>query len=319
MDIFYSFVENFISKNNYKNTNANCNVQGLELFTINIQDEKNKNKILEELINFIKTNSKDLVLLDTNSNKNLSIVEKFVYELGLYHLRRLGLIGDHLVNSIDKYYIEFWFKCESDIPESKIIHEFHVDKDEELFTKNNILKCPILSTITYLSDSIYPLVITNIKYDDLSCKENLLNKEKEFIMVYPKELRHICFDCKYFHGVVDLEPDTFIHSNKGNEHNESKENERIVLVFNIWKNYIPIERNYFISNKIKTKLYPKEQNILSIKPYSKYKIYSEIIPNSNMSKYILNLISDSHDKYFYKKNINLELAYRSEVVKITSY
>ena len=127
MDIIYSFVENFISKNNYKNTNSNCNVQGLELFTINIQNEKNKHKILEELIYLIKTNPKDLVLLDTNSNKKFySIIEKFVYELGLYHLKRLGLIGDHLINSVDKYYIEFWFKCEFDIPESKIIHEFFV-------------------------------------------------------------------------------------------------------------------------------------------------------------------------------------------------
>ena len=133
------------------------------------------------------------------------------------------------------------------------------------------MKCPILSTVTYLSDSTYPIVISNIKYDDFGSEKRIIDKKKELTLVFPKKLKHICFDCKFFHGVVNLNPDNFVQ-NKLN-------NERIVLVFNIWKNYVPIERNYFASNKIKTKLYPREKNILSINPYNNYKIkrlhYSE--------------------------------------------
>lgn len=305
MDYIYDFIENFFY--------TNKNVINLDFFTIDIKDDKNK--ILEELIEFIKTNPKDLVLLDTSSNKkSYTIVEKFVYELGLFHLKRIGLIKDYIVNSVDKYYIEFWFKCESDIPESKIIHEFHVDKDEELFTKNNILKCPILSTVTYLSDSTYPIVISNIKYDDFSSGKKILDKKKELTLVFPQKLKHICFDCKFFHGVVNLNPDNLVQ-NKLN-------NERIVLVFNIWKNYIPIERNYFEYNKtktiIKTKLYPRVNNILSINSYNDYKISNIKIPNIKISKYIGDLISGHHDKNFYNKNINLESVYTSEIIKIIS-
>lgn len=262
MDLIYNFIEPFFitTKDNIK----------LELFTIDIKDQENTNKILEELINLIKTNSKDLVLLDKNPYKKFySLVEKFVYELALYHLKRLSLIDKNSVSSLDKYYVEFWFKFESEIPHSKIIHDFHVDKDEELFTKNNILKCPILSTVTYLSDSNYPLVISNIKYDDLASRKDLLNKSKELVLLFPQKLRHICFDCKNFHGVVDLNPNNI----------KIKKNERIVLVFNIWKNYIPIERNYFEKSNTKINFYKKEENILSIKSFNNYKLYNPFVSN----------------------------------------
>jgi hypothetical protein len=168
------------------------------------------------LIEFIKINPKDLVLLDTNPNKkSYSIVEKFVYELGLFHLKRLGLVNNFFTNSQDKYYIEFWFKYEFTSqfqPDNQILHPFHVDKDEELFTKNNILKCPILSTVTYLSDSTYPIVISNIKYDDFGSEKRIIDKKKELTLVFPKKLKHICFDCKFFHGVVNLNPDNFVQN-----------------------------------------------------------------------------------------------------------
>lgn len=302
MENILSFQENIL---NLSNNDVN-----LKFFTIDIKSDK-KN-ILEELIEFIKNNPKDLVLLDTNPNKkSYTIIEKFVYELGLFHLKRLHLTDNFLSNSQDKYYIEFWFKYESEFKsDNQIIHQFHVDKDEELFTKNNILKCPILSTLTYLSDSLYPLVISNIKYNDLAYKNKIISKKKELTLVFPKKLKHICFDCKFFHGVVDLEPDNFIYNNL--------DNERIVLVFNIWKNYIPIERNYFLSNNLESKLYLREQNILSIILHNNYKILNTKIPNIKMSKYIIELISDYHDKYFYKKNINLELVYKNEIINILS-
>jgi hypothetical protein len=124
MDYIYGFMENFF---NLSNNDIN-----LEFFTIDIDGDK-KN-IYEELIEFIKINPKDLVLLDTNPNKkSYSIVEKFVYELGLFHLKRLGLVNNFFINSQDKYYIEFWFKYEftsQSQSDNQIIHPFHVDKDE---------------------------------------------------------------------------------------------------------------------------------------------------------------------------------------------
>lgn len=219
----------------------------------------------------------------------------------MYHFQRLNL-----QYNINEYCIEFWFKNENYCDNSKIIHHFHVDKDEELFIKNKILKCPILSTVTYLTDSLHPLIISNIKYDDLSNINNIKNKTKEFILFFPKTLKHICFDCKNFHGVINL-----------NNNTDKIITERIVLVFNIWKNYIPIYRNYYRNNS-KEKLYNKNDNIIKIYPELNNQILNLTINNNIMNSYIFGLIANTHDKNFYTSNFNLNLIYKNNIVKIKS-
>lgn len=182
--------------------------------------------LLEQQINVIapSNNESDTYILDKNK-KELSLIEKFVYDNALHQLTR---INKNLNNN--DIYIEFWFKRE--ITYNNINHtcnglyNFHVDKDENMYKQTRAYKNPILSNITYLNDSTFPLLLTDINNDIYMFKEFNENNRLEFI--FPVKGKSITFDGSLIHGVADpfkiCNADNTIHS-------------RVIIVMNLWDNH----------------------------------------------------------------------------------
>jgi len=195
------------------------NKQKFNSWNINLKD----NKIYDKIIN--SCNIKQVYLLNTNKEK-YSLIEKFILELVKFHSIRLN--KDFTSNN---YYIEFWIKKQED---NNSEHLFHIDKDEIYLKKYSQLFVPILSSVTYLTTSTNPTIITNINDN----KNNFNNIHKQnFIISFPKKLNHITFQGKYIHGVKKIK-DIII---------ENIDSFRITLMFNIWERK-PYLRNFYINN-----------------------------------------------------------------------
>jgi hypothetical protein len=203
----------------------------------------------KELIECIQ-NSK-LYLLNTNKKK-FNLIEKIVYELAMFHLYRLNINFDP-----EHYFIEYWTKLEIVNPNQVIVHEYHVDKDENLLTNEKILKYPLLSTVTYLNDNIYPTIISNIKANGYKT----FNKNK-LLLSFPKKLKHISFYGNNVHGVQKI-------FNTKNNNNIIRK----TLMFNIWENHVPLKLYQNMSNYMYDKLnikvlYSKNNSIINLKIFS---------------------------------------------------
>jgi hypothetical protein len=152
----------------------------------------------------------DITYLLNTKTTNMSIIEKFVYDLAMYHFKRLNIQYD------DNKYIEFWFK--NDKKNSK---NLHIDCDEYArnINKDKPYDVPFLSCLTYFTDNdISPTIITNIDKEHHNTKDL---DHGEIVMSFPKKMKHICFNGgKYYHGSMNI-------SNTNNQ-------ERNLLVLNLW-------------------------------------------------------------------------------------
>jgi hypothetical protein len=120
-----------------------------------------------------------------------SVIEKIVYDIAMFHFKRLGIEYNK-----EDHIIEFWFKY-------KFCSTCHVDTDEYERDFNNKFKyqenSPILTCITYFSESNIPTIITDITSDDYK-NDNYSEKNKIFLS-FPKYLKQITFNGgKYHHG-----------------------------------------------------------------------------------------------------------------------
>ena len=90
--------------------------------------------------------------LDTTKNE-FSIVEKFVYDIANFHLKRLNMDFD------ENTFVTFWINKTT----SKCSINFHLDRDDyEDRVYNTTTNLPFLSAITYLNDCNSPTMFTNI-------------------------------------------------------------------------------------------------------------------------------------------------------------
>jgi hypothetical protein len=172
---------------------------------------------------FMTRNDSMSYLLNPNLEK-YNIIEKIVYDIAMFHFRRLGIEYNK-----DEYYIEFWFK-------GTFKSTCHIDTDEYEREFNCDFKYengPILSCVTYFSESNIPTIITDITSDDYK-NDNYSEKNKIFLS-FPKYLKQITFNGgKYYHGTCKIfENDISIN--------------RYVLVINLWngkQNKIPYFDNH---------------------------------------------------------------------------
>jgi hypothetical protein len=143
---------------------------------------------------FLPRNDNMTYLLNTNQDK-YSFIEKFVYDIAMFHFKQLGIEYNK-----DDHFIEFWFKY-------NYISTCHVDTDEYEHKFNSDFKykenSPILTCITYLSESNIPTFITDINYND---NINECYSEKNKInLSFPKYLKQITFNGgNYFHGTCKV-------------------------------------------------------------------------------------------------------------------
>lgn len=180
----------------------------MELNTINIWDIKLNNELKDEIREYIlETDNVNLGLFDVSKNK-LNIIEKLAYDIVNFHVNRLNIQDD--------YYIEYWIKNKN-----KYINQLHIDCDEEL-RGQNIFEYPILSCVTYLNDSDYPFILTDIDLDDYKYKD--FNDSKKINIFFPKKYSHVAFNPINYHGAID------IFSN-----NTNNANNRALLAINIWR------------------------------------------------------------------------------------
>ena len=118
--------------------------------------EKNK----ELLIDYINNNGDfktSTNILNTNQTV-FTLVEKIIYELAMFHFKRLNIEYDP-----NRYFIEYWWKSYTfstdKVFKSNQLHSFHSDKDEYAYRATKKLIHPFLATVTYLNDSLFPTLI----------------------------------------------------------------------------------------------------------------------------------------------------------------
>jgi hypothetical protein len=193
----------------------------------------NDNKINENIVDLIKNTPNQLYLLNFKKEQ-FNLIEKYVYDIAVFHLKRLN------IDLNDEIFIEFWFKSKIIDSFDKIygINNFHVDCDEEEKSKHNKIIHPILSCVTYGSDSLQPTIITDVNYDDYKFK-NFENKEM-IQVIFPEKNKHITFDGSYMHGAGNIFDIDHIKLTDINY-----EKERIMLAINLWK-HRPLNIKYFV-------------------------------------------------------------------------
>jgi hypothetical protein len=172
-------------------------------------------------------NNRDTSLLDMDKS-SYSTLEKYVYDIAMFHLKRLqnGESSESLDEIKDKYYVEFWVKNKYQTP------ALHVDCDEYLRKEQLEYNYPLLSSVTYLNDSNIPTVITNIDMDRYMFKD--FEKDLKLFFSFPKKGKQITFDGKYYHGSAFLDYDNAV----------SKNEDRYIIAVNLW-NKKPTNVGYY--------------------------------------------------------------------------
>jgi hypothetical protein len=168
-------------------------------------------KVLNEINNILE---KANYLLDMNKQK-YSILERYVYDIASFHLKRLNTHIESDDDIKNNYYIEFWGKSKH------ATSVLHVDCDEKLKIEQLEYKYPLLSSVTYLNDSNTPTVITNIDMDRYMYKD--FEKDQNLFFSFPKKGKQITFDGKYYHGSAILDKE-FDVSNE----------DRYIIAINLW-------------------------------------------------------------------------------------
>jgi hypothetical protein len=234
--------------------------------------------------NFIIESLNGTKLLNT-SQDNFNLLEKYVYDISMFHFNRLSIEYNSKI-----HYIEFW--CKNTVE----LNNFHFDCDEyEKKMENNYIY-PLLSNIIYLNDSVYPTIITDVDLEKYKYKE--FQKEKNITFVFPRKNKHITFDGSKRHGVTSIFEE---HNNKP----------RYIIAINLWDRK-PTNVEYYQKNETtKTYTYNNQTQILNINPCNEVK---NIIIVKNMinhdffenlfyrNKKICSIFSDLLKKEVYENN-----------------
>ncbi len=255
-----------------------------------------------KLINTVIDNVNIPIMLLNYNKKKFNLLEKFVYDIALYHFSRLNLEWDN-----DNYYIEFWVKNNKYSKKHNIIHSFHYDKDETYYHTNNIFKYPLFSTVTYLNDSIHPTIITDILNNDMNNIEQLKKRDKEIYISFPKKLKHIYFNGSCLHGVCDIFDDN------NDFHNID---DRLTIMFKVWEKDKPLNKEDY-SDEINNTIH-KNNLLFEIHEQKLDNIY-KIKPNLiEINHFVKNIIGDKLQLSFIKQYINKDIFNKYDIIKISN-
>jgi hypothetical protein len=261
-----------------------------------------------ELLLEIDNNLGGSNLLDFNKEQ-FSLLEKYVYDIAVFHFKRLKLISEtdvNLNNIVDKYYIEFWVKNKYQTS------GLHVDCDEHLRINNLEYNYPLLSSVTYLNDNNFPTLITNIDIERYMYKE--FEKDLSLFFSFPKKNKQITFDGKYFHGSAIIDDE----SQPVNPSDEP----RYILAINFWDKkptnveyYKPITCNFYETNElihIEFDELKEESNILIFgldKDIINYNLFDDILyrENNHLFKNFKNIVINNSGNESKNKITNYKL------------
>lgn len=209
------------------------------------------NNYEEQIINCMKSyEKKRLFLLDTR-HSDFDLMEKVVYEIAMFHFKRLNINFDP-----NKHFIEFWFKntvFKNSDNYAHNINSFHYDCDENERRINNKQYKPLMSCVNYLNDNEFPLLLTEIDLEEYKFKK--FENKNNIQIIFPKKNKQVTFDGTKYHGVVDI-------FNKMNYDTDTDTKfERYMLAINLW-NKKPLNIDYYVNtNNVK---FSKEDKIVTI-------------------------------------------------------
>jgi len=128
-----------------------------------------------------------------NFKENIKIdsIEKLVYDIYNFHYKKF--------KELENTYITFSFKTHNE-REEKL--DLKIKYDEYKKINENKYIYPLLHSITYLNDSICPLLITNIDNNQYKFKE--FNNQESIIFSFPKKGKHIVFDPSKYHSYLEI-------------------------------------------------------------------------------------------------------------------
>ena len=148
------------------------------------------------LINFIRANTHKRGLNSYQLNKNVedhSDLEKIVYRMAQHDISYMKN------DNIDNFKVTFFTKCYKTNGNDV---NMHVDFDDLDFIKNGKETMhPVMSSVTYLSISSNPTIITNITGDDIYDSNDINNRD-----IHAWESKHKNYDLKklkYFAPLVN--------------------------------------------------------------------------------------------------------------------
>jgi len=149
----------------------------------------NYNNFEEQIINCIKQYKKGLLLLDVCKN-NFDLIEKVVYDIAMFHFKRLNIIFNQ-----KEHYIEFWFKdslYKNKLHNLETTNSFHCDCDEDERKINKKMYNPLMSCVSYFNNNEFPMLLTEINFEEYKFK-NFENKNSIQI-IFPEKNKQITFD-----------------------------------------------------------------------------------------------------------------------------
>jgi hypothetical protein len=254
----------------------------MDIFCWNI-DGQNKEREFSFLHDIIMTNRFCTFLINAELEK-FSLLEKYVFDLAMFHFNRLDITFDK-----NKHYIQFWWKNQF------TDNNFHVDCDKYDLYVNNKMTYPLLSCITYINENNYPTAITNITQSEIGEKKIQTIPDFNYIYLsYPKKYKHIAFNGKKYHGMINLtNNDNFKHGC------------RLILCMNLLDSHpknVPyydsnLHNNHFLeqySMDVSNILFSKEEKIFSL--HSDSSISTFEIENA--------LTKNFYENIFFSKNIS---------------
>lgn len=252
------------------------------------------------LINFIRANTHKRGLNSYQLNKNVedhSDLEKIVYRMAQHDISYMKN------DNIDNFKVTFFTKCYKTNGNDV---NMHVDFDDLDFIKNGKETMhPVMSSVTYLSISSNPTIITNITGDDIYDSNDINNVEVEkdvySLIYYPDKYDHIVFEGgKYYHGEIPMDNMYLPFSNTSLDCSNKLCEERLILVMFLWKKedlpIIPYYQNDYIA-------------------YSLIDRYENHLKNTEqLDRYICDIVNQNNTN-----NENYKLEINAKKVNIINY
>ena len=155
-------------------------------------------------------------LLDLNKS-SYTVLEKYVYDITIFHLKRLNFIDE-----MQHWYIEFGFNSYN--PKSPNI------KSTITSSNNRVTLYPYLTSLSYMGSN-NPHIITNIDSAKYNYKQ--FGTDTELTLSLPEQNKHITFESKYYYGDVN----SF-------ESSVDRDIDKY-LIIHLWKNIKPTDLSYY--------------------------------------------------------------------------
>jgi GR25 family glycosyltransferase involved in LPS biosynthesis len=190
---------------NPSNSAGNNNFQTFQL-DLNASEEQkiSYSKIINNLFIDFQNMSGNLFHFSINKTpqNKFSFLEKFIYDIAKQHCDNKNI-------NIDDTVISFWVKTSPYNFEYIHTHFDHCDYEWRIMGSMKIK--PIFTTLTYFDDNCCPTIITDITREMVDQRKFINNDNKQFILSFPKVMKHVCFDSgNYSHGesyIQDYDPE----------------------------------------------------------------------------------------------------------------